>query len=145
MLNPSLGEALEQNTSARRKISQSSQDNLAAVTGNTAPIPEMPVPPPFIPTCVMVGVEARNKSSSTVTATTQQDTPMETDASKALEVLVRPPVPAPTATKAKVINVPVMVEEAGLTIWSDMMLKSQPGGHATNWEQWANSFDGQFK
>ncbi len=112
-----MDEALEQNPSARRNISQSSQDNLAAIAGNTAPPPEMPVPPPFIPLGAMVGVEGRNKSSSTVTSTTQQDTPMETDASTAQELLVRPPVPTPTAAKTKVINVLIMVEEAGLTIW----------------------------
>ncbi len=58
---------------------------------------------------------------------------METDASTAPEVPARPPVPAPTAAKEKVITVPVMVEEADLTIRSDMMLKGHPGGHATNW------------
>ncbi len=70
---------------------------------------------------------------------------METDATTAPEVPARTAVPLPTAAKAKMINVPVMVEEAGLTIWSDIMLNAQSGGRATNWEQWANSFSGQFK
>ncbi len=70
LLHPSLNEALAQNLSTRRKISQFSKDNLAAIAGNTVPPPKMPVPPPFIPQHVMVGVGARNKSSSTVTATT---------------------------------------------------------------------------
>ncbi len=96
---------------------------------------EMPVPPPFVPLGAMVGVEATNKASSTVTVTTQQDTLMETDASTAPEVPARPPLPAPTAAKAKVINVPAMVEEAGLTIWLDMILKGHPCGRVTNWEQ----------
>ncbi len=93
----------------------------------------------------MVGVGARNKYSSTVIVTTQQDTPMETDASTAPEVPVRPPMLTPTAAKAKMINVPVIVEEAGFTIFVRLMLKGHTGGHATNWEQWANSYTDQFK
>ncbi len=145
LLHPSLNEALDQNTSAKRKISQSSKDNMVSVAGNTAPTPEMTVSPPFVPLGSMVSVGAKNKASSTVIATTQQDTLVETDASTAPEVPARTAVPAPIAAKAKVINVPVMVEEGGLTMWSDMMLKGHPGGSATNWEQWANSFSGQFK
>ncbi len=70
---------------------------------------------------------------------------METDASTAPDVPVRPTMPAPTPAKPKVINISVMVEEAGLTIWSDIMLKGHRGGCATNWEQWANSFTNQCK
>ncbi len=112
LLHPSLDEALEHNPSAKKDIAISSQDNLAAIAGNTPPAPEMSVPPPFAPPGAMVGVGARYKASSTATATTQQNTPMETDASTAPEVPARPPVPAPTAAKVKVINIPLLVEEA---------------------------------
>ncbi len=135
LLHPSLDEALEKNPSAKGEIAKSSQDNLATIADNTAPAPEMPVPPPFAPPSVMVGVGARHKASSTTTATTQQDTLMEPDVPTAPEVPARPPVPAPRAAKVKVIDFPLMVEETGLTIWSDMMLKGHPGCHATNWEQ----------
>ncbi len=93
----------------------------------------------------MVGVGARNKASYTVTAPTQQDMQMETDASTAAEVQVRPAVLAPTPAKAKVINIPVIVEETGMTVWSDEMLIGHPGGHVTNWEHWENLFAAQFK
>ncbi len=131
---------MEQNESAKREIEKSSEDNFAAIAGNTAPPLKMPVPQPF----AMVSVGARNKASLNATATTHHDTPMETDTLTATEVLAKP-VPGPTVAKAKVINVPAMVEEGGLTIWSNMMLKGHPDGFATNWEQWTNSFSGQLK
>ncbi len=99
LLHPSLDEVLDQNPSGKRKISQSSQDNLVAFVGNTTPTPEKPVTPPFVPPSLMVSVGAKNKASSTVIATTQQDTLMETDASTAPEVPARTSVPSPTAAK----------------------------------------------
>ncbi len=80
MLNPTLDEALDQNPKARWEIARSFQDNLVAVAGNTAPAPDMSVPPPFVPPGSMVGVGARSKTSSTVTRPIMEETDMETDA-----------------------------------------------------------------
>ncbi len=66
--NPSLDEALEQNTKAKREIAKSSQDNLAAYAGNTAELPDMSVPPPFTPPGHNAGEGARTKTSSTMTS-----------------------------------------------------------------------------
>ncbi len=91
--HPSLDEALAQNPKAQRLIAKSSQDNLAAVAGNTAPSADMNVPPPFLPPGAKAGVGAITKSSSTVMRT--EETAMETDATSARVVQSRPPVPPP--------------------------------------------------
>ncbi len=88
--NPSLDEALEQNPKAKWEIARSSQDNLAVCGGNTAYLPDRFVPPPFTPLCQKAGKGDRIKTSSTVTS--QQESSMETDAPKAIEVPVRCPV-----------------------------------------------------
>ncbi len=42
-------------------------------------------------------------------------------------------------------NEPNLVNKAGLRKWSNDMLKGHPGGRASTWEQWDNSFTIQFK
>ncbi len=67
--NPTLDEAFEQNPKAMREIARSSQD--------------MPVLPPFTPPGQKAAKGARTKTSSTVTS--QEESPMETDAPKQLK------------------------------------------------------------
>ncbi len=48
---------------------------------------------------------------------------------------MRHPVPPPRPTKAKELNVPCLVDEAGMKKWTSDMLKGHPVGRATTWEQ----------
>ncbi len=70
---------------------------------------------------------------------------METNVPKATEVPVRHLVPSPRPAKAKELNEPCLVDEANVKKWTSDMLKGHPGGRATTWEQWGNSFANQFK
>ncbi len=69
---------------------------------------------------------------------------METDAITAPEVR-KPPVPSQHQPQQRDSNEPNLVDEAGLKKWSNDMLKGHPGGRASTWEQWGNSFIQQFK
>ncbi len=64
---------------------------------------------------------------------------METDAPV---VPAGPPVPSPKPAKAKELNEPCLVDEAGMRKWSNDILKGHPGDHVMSWEQWGNSFQG---
>ncbi len=134
---------MEQNPREKREIARSSQYNLAACTGNTAELPDMYVLPPFTSIDQKVGEGARTKTSSTVTS--QGESLMETDALNATEVPVRHRLPLPRPATAKELNEPCLVDEAGMKKWTSDMLKGHPGGCATTWEQWGNSFANQFK
>ncbi len=83
--NPSPDEALKQTSSALREIARSSQNDLAALAGNTAPPPDMYVPPPIVPPGQLAGTGARVKTTSSTTTRTEE-TKMETDAQQALVV-----------------------------------------------------------
>ncbi len=103
----------------------------------------MSVPPLFTPLGQKAGEGARTKTSSTVTS--QEQSLMETDSPKATEVPVRCPVPSSRLATDKERNEPCLVDEAGMKKWTTDMLKGHPGGRATTWEQWGNSFANQFK
>ncbi len=128
---PSLDEALAQNPRARREITRSSQDNLAACAGNTAEPSDMPVPPPFTPPGHKAGEGVITKTSSTVMRTTE--TAMETDSPKASKVQRRPPVPPPLQPARPKDKESCMVDEAGMKKWINDMLRGHPGGCATTW------------
>ncbi len=100
------------------------------------------MPPPFTPLGNKAGEGANAKSSSTVART---ETSMETDAVAAPEVHRRPPVPQPHPALQKEDNEPHIVDEAGMSKWSNDMLKGHLGGRASSCEQWGNSFALQFK
>ncbi len=112
MQNPTPKEALKQKPRAKREIAISSHDNLADYTGNTAELPDMSLPPLFIPPGKKAGERARTKTS--LTMTTQGESPMETDAPSATEVMVIPPVPSPRTATAEALNKPCLVDEAGM-------------------------------
>ncbi len=95
----------------------------------------------FVPPSKKGGEGAIRKSSSTVVRT---ETSMETDTITAHEVH-KPPVPSPRQTRQRDSNEPNLVDEAGVKKWSNNMLKGHPGGRASTWEQWGNSFTLQFK
>ncbi len=71
-------------------------------------------------------------------------TSMETDAVAAPDVY-RPPVPQPRQSRQHDSNEPNLVDEADMRKLSNDMLKCPPGGRASTWEQWGNSFTLQFK
>ncbi len=110
-VNPSLDEALAQNSRARREITRSSQDTLAACAGNTAEPSDMPVPPPVTPLGHKAGEGAITKTSSMVMRT--EETAMETDDPKSSEVQHRPPVSPPQPARPK-DKEPCMADEAGI-------------------------------
>ncbi len=139
--NPSPSETLEQNQKAKREIARSSQDNLKACTEVLVQLEDLFVPQPFKPLGKKEGEGAIRKSSSTVVRT---ETSMETDAITAPEVC-KPPVPSPCQPRQHDSNEPNLVDEAGMKKWSNDMLKGHPGGRASTWEQWGNSFTPQFK
>ncbi len=139
--NPSPSEALAQKQKAKREIARSSQDNLKACTDVSVQLEDMFVPPPFKPQGKKESEGAIPKSSSTVVRT---ETSIETDAIAAPEVC-RPPVPQPRQPREHDSNEPNLVDEAGMSKWSNDMLKGHPGGRASTWEQWGNSFTLQFK
>ncbi len=99
------------------------------------------VPPPFKPPGKKESEGAISKSSSTIVRT---ETSMETDAVAAPEVCM-PPVPQPRQSRQCDSNEPNLVDEAGMRKWSNDMLKGHPGGRASTWEQWGNSFTLQLK
>ncbi len=138
---PSPSKALAQNQRAKREIARSSQDNLRACTDVSVQLEDLFVPPPFKPLGKKESEGAITKSSSTVVRT---ETSMETDAVAASEVR-RPPVLPPHQARQRDSTEPHLVEEAGMRKWSNDMLKGHPGGRASNWEQWGNSFTQQFK
>ncbi len=139
--NPSPSEALEQNQRAKREIVKSSQDNLKACTDVSVQLDHMVVPPPFKPLGKKEGEGAILKSSSKVA---RNETSMETDVTPAA-VLRRPPLPPPGPPRQSDSNEPTLADEAGMSKWSNNMLKGHPGGQAPTLEQWSNSFTLHFK
>ncbi len=69
---------------------------------------------------------------------------METDVITALDVH-KPPVLSPHQPRQRNSNEPNLVIEAGVKKWSNDMVMGRPGGRASTWEQWCNSFTLQFK
>ncbi len=57
----------------------------------------------------------------------------------------RPRVPPPTPAKPVYYVAPTQADEAGMRRWANDMLSGHPGGHATSFEQWGNSYVTQFK
>ncbi len=139
--NPSHSEALALKQRAKREIPLSSQGNLKACTDVSVQLEDMFVPPPFKPPGKKESEGAISKSSSTIVRT---ETSMETDAVAAPEVCM-PPVPQPRQSRQCDSNEPNLVDEAGMRKWSNDMLKGHPGGRASTWEQWGNSFTLQLK
>ncbi len=143
LVNPTPATALLLTAFALRKVQASSQDNLLACASNTAGLSNMYVPPPFTPLGKKAGEAALIKSSSTVMA--HDETEMETDEKPSPVVPLKPPVPKPRSAKMKDYTLPSLAHEAGMRQWSNDMLRGHPGGCATTWEQWGNSFLTQFK
>ncbi len=121
----------------------SSQDNLAAVAGNSAGPPNMNVPPPFAPPGSKAGFGAVIKSTFTVL--TCVETQMETDEQISSTSIRWPHVPHSTSAKPKDYIEPSLADETGMKKWSNDMLSGHPGGRVTFFEQWGNSCATQFK
>ncbi len=121
----------------------SSQDDLAAVTGISAGPPNMHVPPPFIPPGSKAGVGAVIKDTSTVL--TRVETKMETNEQISSTSVGRPRVPLPTPAKPIDYVAPSQADKAGMRRWANDMLSGHPGGRATSFEQWGNSYVTQIK
>ncbi len=102
----------------------------------------MSVPPPFTLLCQKAGERAKTKTSSTVMR--NEETEMESDAPQVSQVQGRPPVPSPEPATRK-DKEPYIVDEAGMKKWSNNRQKGHPGGCATTWKLWSNSFALQFK
>ncbi len=139
--NPLPSEALAQNQRAKREIARYFQDNLKACTDMSVQLEDMFVPQSFKPPGKKESNGGIPKSSSTVVRT---ENSMETDAVMAPDVR-RPPVSQPRQPRQCDSNEPNLVDEAGIRKWSNDMLKGHPGGRASIWEQWGNSFTLQFK
>ncbi len=101
----------------------------------------MVVQPPFKPPGKKEGEGAIIKCSSTVT---RNETSMETDATTAT-VPMRPPVPPTGLSPQSGSNEPTIVNEEGMSKWTNDILKGYLGGQASSFEQWSNSFILQFK
>ncbi len=86
----------------------------------------------------MRGVGALVKIIFTVLS--RQETQMETDEPKPSTASERPCVPLP-----KDYISPSRADEAGMKLWANNILSGYPGGHATSFEQWGNSYVSQFK
>ncbi len=81
------------------------------------------------------------------TASNRNETQMETDEPilQSQSPIERHHVPAPSAAKLKDYISPSQADEAGMRKWKDDMLCQHPGGHATSFEQWGNSYVTQSK
>ncbi len=107
----------------------SSQDNLAAVAGNTACPAEMYVPPTFTPPGKKAGIGVTIKSTPTVLKKKKtEETQMEVNEQTPSTTSGRPPVPAPKAVKIKDLKMSVQSDEAAMKQWTHDMLSGHPGG-----------------
>lgn len=142
VVNPTPGDTLLQTPSALRKVKTSSQNNLAGLEGNTTGLPDLSVPPTITPQGMKAGVGAIVKMDSS-----GNETQMETDKPniQSLAPIMRSHVPAPHAAKSKDYILPSQADEAGKKRWKDKMLSGHPGGRATSFEQWGQSYVIQFK
>ncbi len=142
--NPMPDDALSQTQSALRKVHASSQDNLPEVAGNTVPPTQMYVPTTLTPPGQKAGVVATVKSNPTVlTKKKSEETQMEVDVQTPTTSSGRTPVPI--AAKANDLKLPNLADEEGMRQWTHDMLCGHPGGRATEFEQWGNSYVIQLK
>ncbi len=102
--------ALLQSPHALRKVLLSSQDNLTAVAGITAPPANMYVPPPFRPTQCGQGAIVKNKPILLM----KKKSASSDGEGSAMELnqptpQYRPPVPRPKPCKKEVPNQPTLL------------------------------------
>ncbi len=145
-MNPTLSDTLSQRTPALWKVQASSQDNLAAVAGNTAPPADIYVPPVITPLGQKAEIGATVKSTPVVlTKTKTEEIQMEINEHTPSTSSGKPLVPKPRLAKAKHLKSTNLADEVGIRQWTYDMLGGHPGCRASEFEQWGNSYAIQLK
>ncbi len=124
----------------------SSQDNLKAVAGNTAPPATMIIPAPFTPPWMKAGIGAIIKAGLMVlTKEKKEETQMDVD-------LPGPSIntdtlPMSTTVQASPLKTgyPAIVIEEGMKKWTNDMLGGQLGRNAVKLNAWGNYVALEFK